>query len=284
MVSPAAKRRAANHLVRRFKVSERRACTLVGQHRSTQRSAAVIPDYEAKLVVAMNTIADRHPRWGYRTATKLLRDQGWAVNEKRIERLWRQEGHRLPRLKAKESGQKALGHGENSSIKRPALRPNDIWTYDFMSARVRRGGPIRILNVLDEFTRRSLGSKVSRSIGAQGVVEHLELLFERHGRPRAIRSDNGREFISSSVIDYLGAEGVEPVFIAKASPTQNPFIERFNGTMRRELLNAEELETVLEAQVVIDQFNEIYNTIRPHRGLGSKTPQEFYEGHMLELR
>ena len=144
MVSPALKRRAANHLVRRFKVSERRACKLVGQNRSTQRYVAVVPEAEAKLVAAMNTIAARHPRWGYRTATKLLRDQGWTVNEKRIERLWRQEGHRLPPSRAKESGQKARGSGENSSLARPALRPNHIWTYDFVSGQVRRGGSIRI--------------------------------------------------------------------------------------------------------------------------------------------
>ena len=158
MVSPAQRRKAANYLVRRFKVSERRACRVVGQHRSTQRYDAVVPELEAQLVVAMNELATKHPRWGYRTVAKLLRDQGWPVNVKRVERLWRQEGHRLPPSKLKESGQKALGVGANSSQNRPAERTNHVWTYDFVSARVRRGGAIRILNVLDEFTRVSLGS------------------------------------------------------------------------------------------------------------------------------
>ena len=139
----------------------------------------VIPEYEAKLVSAMNKIADRHPRWGYRTATKLLRDEGWAVNKKRDRAALAPRG---PSPAAGE-GQGLRPEGPRNVARTarssgPALRPNDIWTYDFMSARVRRGGPIRILNVLDEFTRLSLGSKVSRSIGAQDVVAHLELLFE----------------------------------------------------------------------------------------------------------
>jgi putative transposase len=277
MVSPAQRRKAANYLVRRFKVSQRRACKVVGQHRSTQRYAPIVPEMDAKLVIAMNELATQHPRWGYRSVAKLLRDQGWPVNVKRVERLWRQEGHRLPPSKLKDSGQKARGVGENSSINRPAERTNHIWTYDFVSARVRRGGPIRILNVLDEFTRVSLGSKVSRSIGANSVVEHLEQLFETHGTPSAIRSDNGREFIAATVVDWLKERGVEAVFIEKASPTQNPFIERFNGTMRRDLLNVEEFHSVTEAQVLVDQFNDEYNHLRPHRSLRMMTPHAFAE-------
>jgi putative transposase len=275
MVSPAQRRKAANYLVRRFKVSQRRACKVVGQHRSTQRYEAIVPETEAKLVKAMNELANKHPRWGYRSIAKLLRDQGWAVNVKRVERLWRQEGHRLPPSRLKASGQKARGVGENSSINRPAERTNHVWTYDFVSARVRRGGAIRILNVLDEFTRVSLGSKVSRSIGANSVIEHLEQLFETHGAPKEIRSDNGREFIAATVVDWLKEWGVEAVFIEKASPTQNPYIERFNGTMRRDLLNVEEFHTVTEAQVMVDQFNDEYNHVRPHRSLRMMTPHEF---------
>lgn len=284
MVSPAQRRRAASYLVRRFQVSERRACTLVGLNRSTKRYAPVVPDQEVKLTAAMNAIAEQHPRWGYRHVTKLLRDQGWAVNLKRIERLWRLEGHRLPPRVSKQSGQKARGKGENSSQNRPALRPNHVWSYDFVSAQVRRGGKIRILNVIDEFTRVSLGSAVSRSIGAIRVIDHLAELFDEHGTPDMIRSDNGREFIAQSVIDFLHVQGVEAVFIEKASPQQNPFIERFNGTMRRDLLNVEELENVAEAQALVNLFNEEYNSLRPHRSLRMLTPHEFADSHRVVTR
>jgi len=152
----------------------------------------------------MNKLAIKYPRWGYRSITRLLRDDGWKINAKRIGRLWRLEGRRVPPSKAKKSGQKALGGSENSSRRRPARGVNDVWCYDFVSAKVRRGGPIRILNVVDELTRVSLGSRVSRSIGATAVVAHLEKLFEAHGVPSAIRSDNGREFIASTVITWNG--------------------------------------------------------------------------------
>ena len=284
MVSPARKRDAATYLVRRFKVSERRACHLLDLHRSTMRYQPLVPEEEALLVAARNALAERHPRWGYRTVTQLLRQQGWPVNVKRIERLWRQEGHRLPPAKMKQSGQKARGIGENSSRNRPAERPHHVWTYDVVSGRVRRGGAIRILNVLDEFTRVSLGSMVSVSIGAPRVFEHLEFLFDRHGAPDMIRSDNGREFIAATVVEWLAQRGVEAVFIEKASPQQNPFIDRFNGTMRRDLLNVEEMDNVAEAQVLVNLFNDEYNNQRPHRTLNMMTPAAFAQSYMLEVK
>jgi transposase InsO family protein len=261
--------------MRRHKVSQRRACQLTGQHRSTQRYALVIPDQEAELISAMNAVAMAHPRWGYRMAAKLLRDGGWVINDKKVERLWRQEGHRVPPSKAKKSGKKAEGSKQNSSRNRPALRPHHVWSYDFMSAWTTRRIPIRILNVVDEFTRCSLGSRVSRSIGSKDVIEHLKLLFERHGKPSMIRSDNGREFIASTVVEWLGSEGIEAVFVEKGTPQQNPFVERFNGTMRRDLINVEEFDTVTEARVMVGIFNEEYNTLRPHRSLGRMTPHAF---------
>ena len=263
--------------MRRYKISERRACRLLGQNRSTQRYRPIDSSAEAELVEAMNKLAAAHPRWGYRSITRLLRNDGWVVNAKRIERLWRLEGHRVPPSKAKKSGQKAIGGSENSSRRRPARSLHDVWSYDFVSARVRRGGPIRILNVVDEHSRLSLGSHVARSIGAPSVVAHLEKLFELHGRPGAIRSDNGREFISSTVLDYLKANKVQAVFIEKGRPQQNPFVERFNGTMRRDLLNVEEFNNITEARVLVDQFNFEYNTQRPHRALGMMTPLAFAE-------
>ncbi len=147
-----------------------------------------------------------------------------------------------------------------------------------------RSGPIRILNVVDEFSRRSLGSHVSRSIGAAAVIRHLTRLFQTHGRPQMIRSDNGREFIAESVVSYLADHGVQAVFIEKASPQQNPFVERFNGTMRRDLLDVEEFDSVLEARVLVDAWNLEYNTQRPHRGLGFMTPLAFARAHNVAAK
>lgn len=275
MVSPARRRDAVAYLQRRHRVSERRACRVVDQHRSTQRYELLIPEHEVKLVAAMNDLAAAHPRYGYRRVCALLRTDGWRVNPKRIERLWRAEGHRVPPRRSKASGKKAQGSAANAPWNRPASRPNHIWSYDFVSARTRRGGVIRILNVVDEFTRVSLGSLVAHSIGAHEVRRHLERLMSRHGKPQFVRSDNGREFIAATVVDWLCGAGITPVFIEKGSPQQNPYVERFNGTMRDELLNGEEFDSVLEARVLIDGWNAEYNTVRPHRGLGMLTPVEY---------
>ena len=262
-------------------MSERRACRVVGQHRSSQRYAKLVPEYELRLVAAMNELAAAHPRWGYRRVWSLLRSEGWRVNRKRIERLWRLEGHRVPPRRSGSSGGKARGTAEQAVWNLPAQRPNHVWSYDFMGGRTRDGGPIRILNVVDEYTRLALGSRVARSIGAGDVVAELEQLFERHGRPEVLRSDNGREFIARSLGEWLAEQGVKTAFIEKGSPQQNAFVERFNGTMRDEVLNGEEFDNLLEARVVIANWLVEYNTLRPHRGLGMMTPAAFaasYEG------
>lgn len=278
MVSPAKRRDAVAYLVRRHKVSQRRACKVVEQHRSTQRYAPIVPEQELKLVAAMNRHAAKHPRWGYRRVYMLLRGEGWAVNRKRVERLWRLEGHRVP-SRTKAMGQRALGSADNSIWMRPASAANHIWAYDLMSTRTRRGGLIRILNVVDEYTRVALGSYVRSSIGATHVRAYLEQLFTEHGIPSGIRSDNGREFIAASVRDVLSEYGVEPIFVEKASPQQNSFIERFNGSMRDEVLHGEEFDNILEARVLIQEWLQLYNTQRPHRGLGMMTPQAFALAH-----
>ncbi len=202
------------------------------------------------------------------------------MNRKRVERLWRLEGHRVPPAKAKNSGQKALGGSENSSVNLPAIRPDHVWSYDFISIRTVEGGPMRVLNIVDEFTRECVASYVARSIGARAVKRVLEKLFAKR-KPQFIRSDNGREFIAGELVAWLKDQGVIAAFVAKGSPQQNPFVERFNGTMRRELLNGELLHSVTEARVVIGEWVDIYNNVRPHRGLGMKTPAAFAKDHRL---
>ena len=275
MVSPARRRDAARYLQRRHQVSERRACRVVGQHRSTQRYERVAPEYELRLVARMNELASVHPRYGYRRVWALLRSEGWRVNRKRVERLWRLEGLRVPPRRSQASGKKARGTAENAVWNRPAAGRNHVWSYDFMSGRTRDGAALRILNVVDEYTRVALGCRVARSIGTAEVRAELEQLFQRHGRPRVLRSDNGREFIAASLGEWLAEQGVATAFIEKGSPQQNPFVERFNGTMRDELLNGEEFDSLLEARVLIAAWISEYNTLRPHRGLGMKTPAAF---------
>lgn len=274
-MSPARRRDAVRFLVKRRRVSERRACQVVGQHRSTQRYERVAPEYELRLVARMNELAAAHPRYGYRRIWALLRSEGWRINRKRVERLWRLEGHRVPPRRTIASGKKAQGTAENAIWNRPATGPNHVWSYDFMSGRTREGSSLRILNVVDEHTRLCLGCRVDRSIGAADVVQELERLFERHGKPQVLRSDNGREFIAATLLDWLAERGVQTAFIEKGSPQQNPFVERFNGSMRDELLNGEEFDSLTEARVVIATWVEEYNTLRPHRGLGMMTPSAF---------
>lgn len=274
-MSPARRRAAVARLVRRFKVSERRACRVVGQHRSSQRYAPVPADFEVRLVAAMVKVADAHPRWGYRRVHAALVGDGWEVNVKRVERLWRREGLRVPPPRSKASGQKALGHDEHALWMLPATRPGHVWSYDFMSLRTGAGTRLRVLNVVDEFTRVCVGSAVHYSIGATEVRRTMEGIFAVHGRPAIIRSDNGREFIATGLLEWLREQGVDPIQVAKASPQQNGFVERFNGSMRDELLNRETFHSLTEARVLIGNWVEHYNTERPHSGLNMRTPAAY---------
>jgi putative transposase len=283
MVSPARRRAAVHYLVRRHRVSERRACKVIGQHRSTQRYQGVPGDFEMRLTKAMNAVAATHPRWGYRMVWAALRSDGWDINRKRIERLWRLEGHRVPPRRQMKSGKKALGHDGNAIWNLPATRPNHIWSYDFMGDRLRDGTALRILNVVDEYTRVALCSHVDRSIGAAQVIIELDKLFRTYGKPAHIRSDNGREFIAASVGAWLAERGVSTAFVEKGSPQQNAFVERFNGTMRDEILNREEFDTLAEADVVVNRWRNEYNRHRPHRGLGFKTPFAFADEARKEI-
>lgn len=265
-------------LVRKHKVSERRACRVVGQHRSTQRYERVAPEYERKLVAAMNDLAAAHPRYGYRRIWAMLRRDGWEVNRKRIERLWRKEGHRVPPRRVKASGKRAFGGSHNAIWALPARSPNHVWSYDFISCRTASGSKFRVLNVVDEFTRECVVCRVDRSIGTMKVIDSLEEVFERR-RPKVLRSDNGREFIAARLVEFLTEYKVQPAFIAKGSPQQNAYVERFNGSMEDEVVSPEVFDSLAEARVVILNWVKEYNTLRPHMGLDWLTPEEFAKLH-----
>jgi putative transposase len=189
LLSPTRRRAAVAYLVRRHKVSERRACRVLGQHRSTQRYEPLPSDFEDRLVKAMWSLAEAHPRWGYRQIWGLLVEDGWAVNRKRVERLWRREGMRVAPLKSKTSGKKAGGSAKNSIWNFPALFVDHVWTIDFVTDYTVHGAQFRSFNVLDEYTRYFVGARVARSIGARSVRAFFEIVFEREGRPKFLRAD-----------------------------------------------------------------------------------------------
>jgi putative transposase len=274
-VSPARRRDAVRFLERRCKVSERRACRVIGQHRSTQRYEPQPAELELRLVGRMNELAAEHPRYGYRRVWALLRSEGFQVNRKRVQRLWRLEGIGCRRGGRLRAARRRRGRPRTASWNRPASRPNEVWSDDFMSSITRDGRPLRILNVVDEHTRVAVGCRVARSIGANDVIAELETLFQRHGEPAVLRSDNGREFIAATLADWLAGQSVQTAFIEKGSPQQNPFVERFNGAMRDELLNGEQFDSLLEARVLIARWVEQYNSERPRRGLGMVTPLQY---------
>lgn len=233
-------------------------------------------DYQLRLTKRMNELAVEHPRYGYRTVATLLRGEGWNVNTKRVLRLWRLAGNRIqPRRKSRPSV-RAHGSSHNAGWRLRAKSPNHIWGMDFMSAKTRRGGEIRILNVVDEFTRLALGCLVEKSIGTTAVLVELERLFQVHGKAKLIRCDNGKEFVSSVLKQRLAELGVAIVHIEKGQPQQNCYVERFNGTMRSEKIDLEDFDTVLEARVILREWAFVeYNEKRPHRGHGMMTPRQF---------
>jgi putative transposase len=250
-------------------VSQRRACLVLGQSRSTQRRRAIIPQDEGRLVGRMVELATRYGRYGYRRITALLRREGWVVNHKRVERLWRREGLKVPKRQPKRG---RLWLNDGSCVRhRPQWR-NHVWSYDFVHARTRDGRAVRMLTILDEFSRECLAIDTARQLRSQDVLDRLTDLFARRGSPRYIRSDNGSEFTAKAVRQWLGRLQVGTLYIEPGSPWENGYIESFNGKLRDELLNGEIFDTLLEAKVLIERWRVDYNTHRPHSALGYRPP------------
>ena len=250
-------------------MSERRVCLVLEQPRSTQRQEPVHYDGEAILREQIIKLALEYGRYGYRRITALLRNDGWKVNHKRVERIWRQEGLKVPQKQPK---RKRLWLNDGSCIRLRPTHRNHVWTYDFVSDRTRNGRPLRMLTLLDEYTRESLAIKVDRALKAYDVVEQLAELFVTRGTPDFIRSDNGSEFTSDVVRGWLQRLGVKTLYIEPGSPWENGYIESFNGKLRDELLNGEIFDTVIEARIIIERWREQYNTKRPHSSLGYRPP------------
>jgi transposase InsO family protein len=221
------------HVVAELGVPERRACRVLGQHRSTQRKPPGTPDDEAALTADIVALATRYGRYGYRRITALLRDAGWMVNRKRVERIWRREGLKVP---AKQPKKGRLWRNDGSCIRLRPEHPNHVWSYDFVEDRTHDGRKYRMLNVIDEFTRECLAIRVGRKLNSVDVVDLLSDLFLLRGVPGHVRSDSGPEFIAKAVRGWIAAAGARTAYIEPGSPWENGYCESFNSKLRDELL------------------------------------------------
>jgi putative transposase len=253
----------------RIDVSERRACAVIGQPRATQRRQPIIGDDEEALTTAIIRLATTYGRYGYRRITALLRVEGWRANLKRVYRIWRREGLKVPQKQPKRG---RLWLNDGSCIRLRPERPGHVWCYDFVQDQTQDGRAFRMLTVVDEFTRQCLAIVTARKLNSDDVLHCLTELFTIHGPPEHIRSDNGSEFTAKAVRRWLGRVGVQTLYIEPGSPWENGYNESFNSKLRDELLNGEIFTTLREAQVLIERWRRHYNTVRPHSSLGYRPP------------
>jgi transposase InsO family protein len=250
-------------------MSERHACRLVGQWRATQRYQPTQRTDEDALTEAITQLASEYGRYGYRRITALLQEAGWHVGKDRVERIWRREGLKVPQ---KQRPRGRLWFNDGSCIRLRPERPNHVWSYDFVSARTHDGRTIRMLTLIDEFTRECLAIRVARRLGSYEVIETLADVMLFRGIPENIRSDNGSEFVAEELRNWLEKVGTGTLYIEPGSPWENGYCESFNGKLRDECLNGELFYSLKEAQVVIEKWRVNYNTKRPHSALGYKPP------------
>lgn len=281
MVGPERKREAVAMSQRRLEVSERRACKTLGQSRATQRYEKRRAEADRPLIKAMCEKARQHPRFGYRRVGALLRREGWQANARRLHRLWRQEGLKVPVRPVK---RRRLGHEGNGSPRQRAGRVNEVWSYDFVFDVSEDGRPLKWLPLIDEYSKELLALEVERRIDSRYLISLLDRLVRQRGAPDYIRSDNGPEFAATAVKEWIAEQGFQTLFIEPGAPWQNAYSESFNGRLRDELLNLESFSHLLEAKVLAKDYRQQYNQHRPHSALDYHTPAEFAERCFASLR
>ena len=250
-------------------ISERRACRVLGQARATQRRSRKPGAEEDRLTKRMIELATKYGRYGYRRITALLREESWKVNHKRVERIWRREGLKVPKKQPKRS---RLWLNDGSCIRLRPEHKDHVWSYDFMVDRTTDGRAFKILNIIDEFSRECLAILVARKIKTQDVIDLLFHLFIFRGIPEHLRSDNGPEFTAKAIRAWLNQIEVKTLYIEPGSPWENGYIESFNGKLRDELLDREIFTTLEEAKILIEQWRKEYNQIRPHSAKNYRPP------------
>ncbi len=260
-------------LMDRKRLSERRACQIVGQHRSTQRREPCVAADDAPLRARLRKLSKDRPRWGYRRAHAQLIEEGWAVNRKRVQRLWREEGLRVPARRRK---RRRLGEATVPAKRLAAERPDHVWALDFQFDQTADGRILKLLHVVDEFTREALEVRCERRIDADQTVVRLERILAATGRvPAFIRCDNGPELTANALRDWCRFCGAGSAYIEPGSPWQNPYVESFGSRIRDELLAVEQFSCLAEAQVMVEDWREDYNERRPHSALSMMTPARF---------
>lgn len=278
-MSPTRRREAVKQVCRQMEspaVSERRACEVLGQARSTQRYQPRVKDDERAMIQRMHELVRRWPRFGYRRIHALLKRDGFKVNRKRVHRLWRREGFKVPRKARKK---RRLGTSGGGIVRQRAQGINDVWCWDFIHDRDEKGRPLRWLIIEDEFTREGLAVEVARSMKATDVIDVLTEVMLIRGVPRHIRSDNGPEFIAKAIRRFLATAGVQTLYIEPGAPWENGFAESFNGRFRDEFLQCELLADLREARVLSSMWKNDYNHRRPHSSLKYQTPAQFAASH-----
>jgi len=256
----------------KFSVSERFACKVLGQHRSTQRKKPQgRPDEEA-LTSDIIRLASRYGRYGYRRITAMLRSEGWTVNAKRVERIWRREGLKVPQKQPKKG---RLWLNDGSCIRLRPEHPNHVWSYDFVEGRTHDGRRFRMLNIIDEFTRECLAIRIDRKLNSTDVIDALSDLFILRGVPGHVRSDNGPEFLGEAFVQWAKLNGMAIRYIQPGKPNQNAYIERFNRTFREEVLDQHLFTRLDDVREAAYWWMLEYNEERPHDSLGDLTPAEY---------
>ena len=253
-------------------MSERRACRILGQPRSTQRRQPKRRDDEVALVKRMLELVRERPRFGYRRIGVLLRREDWRVNAKRVYRLWREEGLKVPKRKRK---RRSLGMSSNACHCRRAEHKDHVWTWDFIFDTTVSGSPLKWLSIVDEYTRECLTLKVDRSITSKDVIDTLAELFAMRGAPQHIRSDNGPEFIAQAIRRWTEQLGIETLYIEPGAPWENGYAESFHSKARDEFLAIALFENLAAARKLTTAWRDDYNHHRPHSSLGYQTPVEF---------
>jgi putative transposase len=275
-VSPERRRRTVEVVRNRLgpqQVSERRICRVLGQSRSTQRYHRRKPDDDRRLIDELHRWVEWYPRFGSERVHQMLLGTGWRVNFKRVHRLWKQEHFQVPGKQRKR--RRLPGQSANGCVRHRALYRNHVWSYDFLSDRTEDGRQLKLLVVIDEFTRECLAAEVGRTFTARDVMLTLQYLFAIRGTPEHVRSDNGPEFIAKELQRWLERAAVRTLYIQKASPWENGYVESFNGKLRDELLNRELFLSVPEARYVLDEWRQEYNHRRPHSSLNWQTPAAY---------
>jgi len=249
--------------------SERHACRLVHQPRGTQRYQPTQRNDEDALTRAIITLATQYGRYGYRRITVKLRDAGWQVGKDRVERIWRREGLKVPQ-RQKPRGRLWLNDG--SCVRLRPEHQNHVWSYDFVSTFTHDGRTVRMLNLIDEYTRECLAIHVRRRINSANVIDVLAETMIEHGIPEYIRSDNGPEFVAKELRKWLARTGATTLYIEPGSPWENGYCESFNSKLRDEFLNGEIFYSLKEVRVLAERWRNYYNTERPHSSLGYRPP------------